>query len=143
MTPAQQAGIEAAQHALFCAQQDNAGQDALDRCWAELRAARIDAESLDERAFRLGLEAADKDAEAERHLVAAADAAGRAAGRRLRFGEDEMVRSFDREEMACTKLATECMAEAERLRSQVRSIRRSKALADHILGLMTAGKAAA
>lgn len=83
------------------------------------------AETMDERAFRLGLRAADLDAIAERHMDAAADAAGRAAGRRLRGWDDNLAVSFDRECQSCTELALEASAEAERLRSQAGAIRRT------------------
>jgi hypothetical protein len=102
-------------------------------------AAKEATESTDERCFRLGLMAADKDAEAERHMAAAADAAGLAAGRRLRWGEDAVTRSYDREELACTKLAADAMAEAERLRSQASSLRR----AQEVVGVINSGTRAA
>jgi hypothetical protein len=92
---------------------------------AERSRQRQATETLDERCFRLGLMASDKDAEAERHMAGAADAAGRAAGRRARWGNDEYARSFDREEWACTKLAVDAMAEAERLRSQAAALRKA------------------
>lgn len=98
---------------------------ALGRAYAEATQA---AESIDERCLRLGVMAMDKDAETERHMAAAADAAGLAAGRRLRGNDDAMARSYDREELACTKLAAEAMAEAERLRSQAAALRRAQAL---------------
>jgi hypothetical protein len=89
-------------------------------------AARDATETLDQRAFRLGLRAADKDAEAGRHLAAAADAAGMAAGRRLRWGQDDpTAASLQREADHCTALAEEADAEAYRLRSQAAALRRA------------------
>jgi hypothetical protein len=107
---------------------------------AERSRQRQATETLDERCFRLGLMAADKDAEAERHMAGAADAAGRAAGRRARWGNDEYARSFDREELACTKLAADAMAEAERLRSQAAALRRAQAYAADVVASLEAAE---
>lgn len=108
--------------AVFCNDQASADLKVAGRYQSALR---IGDESLDERAFRLGLKAADLDAIAERHMDAAADAAGRAAGRRLRGWDDNLAASFDRECTSCTELALEASAEAERLRSQAAAIRRT------------------
>lgn len=97
------------------------------------RAEKEASETLDQRAFRLGLRAADLDAQAERHMAAAADAAGMAAGRRLKGNDDEYARSFDREAKYCTEMATEASAEAARLRSQAASLHRAKSFADAVV----------
>lgn len=111
------------------AEVSGASDEVRDRLMTAWREAVHAAETIDERCLRLGIAAMDKDAEAERHMAAAADAAGRAAGRRARFGTDALCLSFDREELACTKLAAECMAEAERLRSQANALRRAQGFA--------------
>jgi hypothetical protein len=67
------------------------------------------------KARRLRTKAADLEAEGERHMAAEADAAGRAASRRLRGNDDAFAASFDREAANCLALANECFAEASAL----------------------------
>lgn len=134
LTPSQ------ARHAYDLAHYGDASSDARLAALEDLRAAEEAVETIDQRCFRLGLRAAEKDAEAERHMAAAADAAGRAAGRRLRWGNDALVASFDREELACTTLAADAMAEAERLRSQCAALRRAQRYADDVVGMLEAAE---
>lgn len=98
------------------------------------------AESIDERCFRLGLKAADKDAEAGRHWFAEADAAGRAAFRRLSGNDDAYAASFDREAAFCREEALKASAEADRLRSQVASLRRAQSFADQVVSSLNAAE---
>lgn len=119
---------------------DGASVSAQDTALRELMGAENRTETLDQRAFRLGLAATDKDAEAERHMTGAADAVGRAAGRRLAGNDDELAASFDREAGHCTKLAMEADDEATRLRSQAAAIRRSQRYADAVLSHLVAAE---
>lgn len=91
-------------------------------------------ETLNERCFRLGLLAAAKDAEAERHWAAEADAAGRAAFERQE-GNRALADSYDRERADCEACALDADAEAERLRSQAAAIRRSQRIAEDFASL--------
>ena len=90
-------------------------------------------ETTDERCFRLGLMAVDKDAEAARHWANEADAAGRATGRRLAGNDDEYAAGYDREVHACKALALDAEAEANRLRSQCASLRKAQRFADEVI----------
>lgn len=99
-------------------------------------------ETIDQRCFRLGLRAADKDAEAERHWKAEADAAGMAARRRLKWGADDTTAIiFDHKANACRVCALDAEAEAARLRSQAASLRRAQRYADGVIGSL-AGRVA-
>lgn len=131
------ANITAARHNWDLAIHGAASAAAQDAARREVMAAEQACETLDERAIRLGIAAADKDAEAERHMAAEADAAGRAAGRRFYGNDDAYAASFDREAASCLKLALEAMAEAERLRSQANAIRRSQRFAEDCAAIVS------
>jgi len=121
-----------------CIHYDGGSAEAERDVLRRLSEARQATESTDERCFRLGLRAAEKDMEAERHMAAEAEAAGRAAHRRNR-GETALADSFDREARACLACAQDAMAEAERLRSQASSLRR----AQEVVGVINSGTRAA
>ncbi len=133
--------VEQAVRSYDLAIRGGASIDAQMAALADLRAAQEAAETLDERALRLGIAAADKDAEASRHWEAEADAAGRAAGRRFHGNDDELAASFDRESAACRRLALEAEAEAARLRSQCAAIRRSHRYASDYLDVVSSVQA--
>ena len=95
--------------------------------------ARQATETTDDRCFRLGLMAVDKDAEAARHWASEADAAGRAAGRRLAGNDDTIAAGYDHEVQACKALALDAEAEANRLRSQCASLRKAQRFADEVI----------
>ena len=118
--------IQAAEHECDLAYFGGASSETVLAVQRELMALEQAAESTDERCLRLGVKAMDKDAEAERHLLAAADAAGLAAGRRLAGNDDQIARSYDREVAHCTAAALGASAEAERLRSQCAALRRAQ-----------------
>jgi hypothetical protein len=71
--------VEAARRDFTLAYWGGASQEAVDSAARALDQARIEAETPTGRVTRLHREAADLDAEAERHLAAEADAAGRIA----------------------------------------------------------------
>jgi hypothetical protein len=129
--------VQQARRAYDLAIHGGASVDAQIAALRDLRTATEAAETLDERALRLGIAAADKDAEGERHMLGEADAAGRAASRRFHGNDDELARSFDREAAVCLKLADECFAEAERLRSQANAIRRRQRYAAEYVAIVS------
>lgn len=129
--------IADAQRAYDLARGGGASAETVIQAGRELTAAQQAAEGLDERALRLGIAAADKDAEAERHWAAEADAAGRAAGRRFHGNDDDLAASFDREVAACRKLALEAESEAGRLRSQANAIRRSQRYVEDYMAIVS------
>lgn len=129
--------VDQARHNWDLAFYGGASVDAQTAALSDLRRAQEAAETLDERALRLGIAAADKDAECERRMAAEADAAGRAAGRRFYGNDDELAASFDREAASCRKLATEAMDEAVRLRSQAAAIRRSQRFAEDYVAVVS------
>lgn len=113
-------------------------REAARKALAEAEAAERPAPSIDERCLKLGIQAADKDAEAERHWAAEADCAGRAAYRRSVGNDDEVARSLDRERASCQRLAEAAQSEASRLRSQAAALRRAQAYAAEVVSSMAA-----
>jgi hypothetical protein len=84
------------------------------------------AETLDERAFRLGLKAAGLDVKADQLRAEAAQDDLIVIARRARFGDaDQPALSIEARARATRTLADNFSAEAERLRSQAGALRRT------------------
>lgn len=130
--------VEATQLSYDLAVRGGACSEAVTQAGRELTAAQQATESLDERAFRLGLAAADLDAESDRHNAAAEDAAGHATFRFNKWGQDdETARSLQREAEACRRLVVKCMEEAVRLRSQAAALQRTQQYRDDYIAIVT------
>jgi hypothetical protein len=118
-----------------------ASEDACNAARRDLMAAERAAETIDQRCFRLGLEAVEFDRKAEDALAEAAQDDLVVKVRRERFGAgDDTAVNIARRACASRIQAADATAEAERLRSQASALRRAQAYAPDVVASLEAAE---